>query len=88
MVITGLESPFPLIQLQVYDGGLVELLGDRLLLRHELGQMMDGALLSKLCHLLCRPRLGWSLSQEVCHWRGGGSLGLQQGLRVIRCFIH
>ena len=56
MVITGLGSRFPLIQ--VYDGGLVELLGDRLLLPHELGQMMDGALLSKLCHPLCLD-LGW-----------------------------
>ena len=72
MVIAGRAFPFPLIQ--VYDGGTFELLGDRLLLPHELEQLADGALLSKLCHPLCRPQLGWSLSQELCHWRAGGLL--------------
>ena len=39
MVIAGLAIPFPLIQ--VYDGGLFELLGDRLFLPHDVEELME-----------------------------------------------
>lgn len=74
VVVVGLV--IALLLSQVYDRSIFELLGDHLLLPCETA---DRAFLSKLCHLpcrstSCRPQLGWSLSQELCHLGVNGSL--------------
>ena len=59
MVIAGLAIPLPLIQ--VYDGGLFELLGNRYLLPHELQQLVE------LCHWSAGGLLFGSLARLGGH---------------------